>query len=181
VPTRHPPTPVGLNLCLFPLCPLGSICPPLPPGICSTLPFKHTEHSSFCCGLFHAVWSLKRASLPMMSHSLSTHAVMLTVFSLVSMSPRFHHPLCLRARPPTLTSWPDPSSSHFFFCLLPTLLLHVAFGLPTEEGFARLFELPWCAVSLDRSRSTPHHPIFSCVDDVRAQLSPHFIQTQTTL
>ncbi len=34
-----------------------------------------------------------------MSHSLCTHAVMLTVFNLVSTTPRFHHPFCLRARP----------------------------------------------------------------------------------
>ena len=139
-----------MNLCLPPLCPLGCICPPLPhSSYFSTLPvgslsrsFKHTEHSSFCCGMFHAVWSLKRASSSMMSHSLCTHAVMLTVFSLVSMSPHFHHPLCLQARPPTLTLLPDPSSSISSSASCPpcSFMLHLAF--PQKKV------LPACSNSL---------------------------------
>jgi hypothetical protein len=63
-----------------------------------------TIHSSFCSRFSHAPWSLRRVSPSMMSHSLCTHAVMLTVFNLVSKTPRLYHPLCLRARPLTLTS-----------------------------------------------------------------------------
>ena len=43
-----------------------------------------TIHSSFCSGVSHAPWSLIRTSIFMMSHSLCTHAVMLTVFNLGS-------------------------------------------------------------------------------------------------
>jgi hypothetical protein len=46
-----------------------------------------------------------------MSHSLCTHAVMLTVFNLGSTSPRFHHPFCLQARPVSSTSVSGASSS----------------------------------------------------------------------
>ena len=54
---------------------------------------------------------------------------MLTVFSLVSMSPLFHHPLCLRARQRTLLSLPDPSSSISSSASCPpcSFMLHLAF------------------------------------------------------
>jgi hypothetical protein len=47
----------------------------------------------------------------MMSHSLCTHAVMLTVSNLASTSPRFHHPFCLQARPLPSTSSSEASFS----------------------------------------------------------------------
>ena len=61
--------------------------------------------------LQHHIWRLRRASSSVMSHSLCTHAVMLTVFNLVSTTPRFHHRFCLRARPLGLTSLLGASSS----------------------------------------------------------------------
>ena len=78
----------------------------------------------------------------MMLHSLCTHVVMLTVFSLVSMSPLFHHPLCLRACPLTLLSWPDPSSSLSSSASCPprSFMLHLAF--PQKKV------LPACSNSL---------------------------------
>jgi hypothetical protein len=54
---------------------------------------------------------LKRASSSMMSHSLCTHAVMLTVFNLVSTTPYFHHPFWPQASPIRLTSLLGASSS----------------------------------------------------------------------
>jgi hypothetical protein len=69
----------------------------------------------------------------MLSHSLCTHAVMLTVFNLASTSPRFHHRFCLLARPHPSTSWsgtslsisssyPRASCSFFFRFTFPQLL-----------------------------------------------------------
>ena len=103
-----------------------------------------TIHSSFCTRLSHAPWSLMRASSSMMSHSLCTHAVMLAVFNLVSTTPRFHHPLCLGARPLTLTSLLGaassiPSSASGFPC---SFSLRLAFPqktvFPTAETVAHI-------------------------------------------
>jgi hypothetical protein len=55
--------------------------------------------------------SLVRAPSSMMSQSLCTNAVMLTVFNFASTSPRFHHPLCLQARPIPSTSLSEASFS----------------------------------------------------------------------
>ena len=71
-----------------------------------------------------------RAPVSMMSHSLCTHAVMLTVFNLASTSPRFHHPFCLLARPhpsnsssgtslSVSSSAPSASCSFFFRFTFP--------------------------------------------------------------
>jgi hypothetical protein len=63
----------------------------------------HTAHSCFCSGLCHAPWSLK--SVLIHDVTLLVHPRRhVTVFCLVSTTPRFHHPFCLRARLLTLTS-----------------------------------------------------------------------------
>ena len=134
-----------------------------------------TIHSSFCSGFSHAPWSLKRASSFMMSHSLGTHAVILTVFNLVSTTPRFHHPLCLRARPLTLTSQfgassSIPSSASGSRC---SFLLRLAF--PQKTVFP-MCSNPLGVQSILWSFSAPHNPVFSCLNYTFAFLSPLFTQ-----
>jgi hypothetical protein len=81
----------------------------------------------------------------MMSYSLWMHAVMLTVFNLVSTTPRFHHPFCLRARLLTLTSLLGASSSvpSFASGFPCSFLLRLAF--PQQTVFPRVQTLLMCS------------------------------------
>ena len=67
----------------------------------------------------------------MTSHSLCTHAIILTVFNLASTSPRFQHPFCVQARPP-----PSTSSSGASFSVSSSVLA-------ASCSFFFLFIFPW--------------------------------------
>ena len=71
----------------------------------------------------------------MTSHSLCTHAVILTVFNLASTSPRFHHPFCLQARPPPSTSSSGASFSASSSVLAVSCAFFFLFTFPWKTAF----------------------------------------------
>ena len=106
-----------------------------------------------------------------MSHSLCTHAVILTVFNLASTSPRFHHSFCLQARPPLSTSSSGASFS------VSSSDLAASCSLSPEDGYPFLFEPSERAISFCWSRPTPHHPIFVSANCLLTFFSSSFVQT----